>query len=303
MNPRTTNNRILTMTIACSVLLHFVGFWLFGSIDHSIRVELAGQRHINVNLVAAPVALDPTPQNTPSSAPSNALTETKLKKEATIASQENLPVKPKKLVSENPQMDKMVRKQLEANEPVPKKPEPARNVTKTAGDELVVSRVLGPETEPVLTVPAPSQENKIEPEPVHQAEPENPRDVHETAKREAAQENNNDPSKATVSAESEASSPSMPKIPRYQLGSTANPEPDYPLLARKKGWQGEVILGVHLEADGSIKHLTFVKSTDYGVLNHAAYETVRTQWRFDPLEAENAQKNNYIEIPISFRLD
>lgn len=91
--------------------------------------------------------------------------------------------------------------------------------------------------------------------------------------------------------------------PRYQLGSKTNPAPDYPMLARKKGWQGEVVLGVHVAADGSIEHLSFVKSTDYAVLNFAAYETVRNHWRFDPLLNQSEATSSYIEVPISFRFN
>ncbi|MFV1872958.1 MAG: energy transducer TonB [Oleiphilus sp.] len=86
---------------------------------------------------------------------------------------------------------------------------------------------------------------------------------------------------------------------RFEIGSTDNPQPQYPTLARKRGWQGQVILGVTVRADGSIKHLTFVKSSDYGVLNYEAYETVRTSWQFKPL-ATPSDKTSYIEVPITF---
>lgn len=90
---------------------------------------------------------------------------------------------------------------------------------------------------------------------------------------------------------------------RYELGSNNNPKPHYPSLAVKRGWQGQVVLGVHVNPDGSIKHLTFVKSTDYGVLNYEAYETVRTSWHFTPLEDEtDLSKSSYIEVPITFNI-
>lgn len=94
-----------------------------------------------------------------------------------------------------------------------------------------------------------------------------------------------------------------PELVRYQIGSNENPKPDYPSLAVRRGWQGEVVLGVHVRADGSIEHLTFVKSTNYGVLNYEAYETVRTSWHFKPLEdEEHLGEPAYIEVPIRFTL-
>jgi TonB family protein len=90
---------------------------------------------------------------------------------------------------------------------------------------------------------------------------------------------------------------------RFQIGSNANPKPNYPSLAVKRGWQGEVVLGVHVRPDGSIEHLTFVKSTNYGVLNFEAYETVRTLWHFKAIEDENDQsETTYIEVPITFNI-
>jgi protein TonB len=93
------------------------------------------------------------------------------------------------------------------------------------------------------------------------------------------------------------------QISRFKIGSNANPKPNYPSLAVKRGWQGEVVLGVHVRADGSIEHLTFVKSTNYGVLNFEAYETVRTSWHFKALEGEDEQsESTYIEVPIRFNI-
>jgi len=123
--------------------------------------------------------------------------------------------------------------------------------------------------------------------------------VQETAKAQVAsskQEPKQEPKQETASKKASGK-------PRYQLGSKANPNPDYPMLARKKGWQGEVVLGVHVAADGSIQHLSFVKSTDYGVLNYAAYETVRNHWRFDPLLNQSEELSAYIEVPITFRFN
>ena len=107
--------------------------------------------------------------------------------------------------------------------------------------------------------------------------------------------------KQLSSATAENQSRSQAK--RYQIGSNNNPKPSYPSLAVKRGWQGQVVLGVHVNPDGTIEHLSFVKSTDYGVLNFEAYETVRTSWHFTPLEDESdPSKSSYIEVPITFSI-
>lgn len=93
------------------------------------------------------------------------------------------------------------------------------------------------------------------------------------------------------------------QLGRYPLNSHVNPAPKYPMLARKKGWQGEVVLGVYLAADGSIERITFVKSTDYTVLNNAAYNTVKNHWRFDDLLDQSDAADAYVEVPILFTLN
>jgi len=97
--------------------------------------------------------------------------------------------------------------------------------------------------------------------------------------------------------------PAPPKIaskPRYKLGSSENPKPSYPSLARKKGWGGVVIIGVHVDKDGGIVDMTFAKSTDFVLLNYEAWETVLNKWTFEPLSNEDGSAVEYIEIPFHF---
>jgi len=94
--------------------------------------------------------------------------------------------------------------------------------------------------------------------------------------------------------------PKIPSKPRYKLGSSENPKPSYPSLARKKGWGGVVIIGVYVNKDGSIKEMNFAKSTDFGILNYEAWETVLNKWTFEPLSNEDGSAIEYIEIPFHF---
>ncbi len=44
----------------------------------------------------------------------------------------------------------------------------------------------------------------------------------------------------------------------------------YPLLARRRGWEGEVVLGFRLESDGRIIDAHVARSSGYGILDRAA---------------------------------
>ncbi len=66
-----------------------------------------------------------------------------------------------------------------------------------------------------------------------------------------------------------------------------NPRPDYPLFARKKGWEGDVTISAKLNPDGSTKELKILESSGYPALDQAAlkaesrarYQTPK-EWNF-----------------------
>ncbi len=73
----------------------------------------------------------------------------------------------------------------------------------------------------------------------------------------------------------------------------------YPLLARKRGWQGEVLLAFRLEADGRIVDARVARSSGYGVLDRAALDALAKVQRIKP-ETEHGFA---MQIPIIYRLE
>lgn len=59
------------------------------------------------------------------------------------------------------------------------------------------------------------------------------------------------------------------------------PEPRYPLIARARGWQGTVDVGLSVLADGSVDSAALRRSSGYGVLDEAAIAVARRS-RFAP---------------------
>ena len=66
------------------------------------------------------------------------------------------------------------------------------------------------------------------------------------------------------------------------------PEPSYPLVARRHGWQGTVEVGVSLLADGSVAAADVRRSCGYEVLDREAVAVARRS-RFTPLGAGPAR--------------
>jgi TonB family protein len=59
------------------------------------------------------------------------------------------------------------------------------------------------------------------------------------------------------------------------------PAPRYPLMARARGWQGTVRVGLSVSADGSVTEASLRESSGYRVLDRAAVDVARHS-RFAP---------------------
>jgi protein TonB len=49
----------------------------------------------------------------------------------------------------------------------------------------------------------------------------------------------------------------------------------YPALARRKGWEGQVTVGVRVRADGRLTDIRVIRSSGYRILDSAAVDCLR----------------------------
>ena len=87
----------------------------------------------------------------------------------------------------------------------------------------------------------------------------------------------------------------------YKIGSINNPHPPYPLIARKKGFEGKLILEVLVNEDGSVKNTRIRKSSGYEILDTVSKETVK-KWTFIPAKKEGKPVEDQVRVPIKFVL-
>lgn len=88
---------------------------------------------------------------------------------------------------------------------------------------------------------------------------------------------------------------------RYNVTSLNNPKPPYPLAARKRGIEGQVLLRARVQEDGRCAMVETKKSSGYTMLDSAAVETVK-KWRFAPATLSGTPIASWVEVPITFRL-
>ncbi|MBI3098541.1 MAG: TonB family protein [Planctomycetes bacterium] len=80
------------------------------------------------------------------------------------------------------------------------------------------------------------------------------------------------------------------------------PLPDYPALARRRGWEGRTLLRVRVAPDGSVLSAEVQTGSGYEVLDRAAVEAIR-EWRLRPASRAGVPVEDVVEVPIRFRFE
>jgi protein TonB len=81
-----------------------------------------------------------------------------------------------------------------------------------------------------------------------------------------------------------------------------NPRPHYPRLARRRAYQGTVVLEVLVDQYGNVSDLRVWKSSGYQILDSSAMNAVRS-WLFEPGMRGNEKVAMWVRIPVRFQLE
>ena len=86
-------------------------------------------------------------------------------------------------------------------------------------------------------------------------------------------------------------------VPLYDL----NPPPVYPRVARRRNYQGTVLLDVRVTAQGTVAEVKVAHSSGYSVLDRSALSSVRN-WRFEPARRGARSIETWVQVPVRFEL-
>lgn len=89
---------------------------------------------------------------------------------------------------------------------------------------------------------------------------------------------------------------------RFDADYLNNPAPAYPMLSRRQGETGKVLLLVQVSAHGSAAQVEIKQGSGFPRLDQAALNAVR-QWRFVPARRGDTAVAASVVVPITFRLD
>lgn len=76
----------------------------------------------------------------------------------------------------------------------------------------------------------------------------------------------------------------------------------YPPLARQRGWEGTVLLGLRVGADGHLDKIRIERSSGYAVLDHSALNSLARLGRLTGVSAWLDGRGMDMQLPVIYRL-
>jgi protein TonB len=98
-----------------------------------------------------------------------------------------------------------------------------------------------------------------------------------------------------------ASAPSAQIIREAVPVYRKNPPPQYPRVARRRGYQGTIVLEVLVNREGRVEKLRVFQSSGYSVLDNSAIRSVKG-WLFEPSRRGDEKVEMWVKLPVRFKL-
>jgi len=89
--------------------------------------------------------------------------------------------------------------------------------------------------------------------------------------------------------------------PRFDADYLNNPKPAYPMISKRLGEEGQVLLRVLVSSQGSAEQVQLLRSSGFPRLDEAAQEAV-AKWRFVPAKVGSVATTAWVQVPVSFQL-
>lgn len=80
-----------------------------------------------------------------------------------------------------------------------------------------------------------------------------------------------------------------------------NPAPVYPEFAQDQGWEGQVVLRVHVSTNGKANVVQVKRSSGKKILDESALQAVQ-RWSFVPARRGQTPVEGWVDVPIDFKI-
>ena len=194
--------------------------------------------------------------------------------------------KPKKYV-EKPSAQQVMAKNAERNTQLPQKPQQAMTLPKDTVEAKTAE-------EPVAQKPVEVVTSEIDQQPDSQILTESSFD---TVKSSSTQQSGN--SQVQQGGGNSSGQDQWMREAKGALTLALGDRFSYPPKARKRHWQGEVLLQVSLNADGSIGQVELLRSSGHRLLDRDAMRSIKSIGQLALVELDRELQ---IQIPVSYQL-
>ncbi|MFZ9071101.1 MAG: energy transducer TonB, partial [Burkholderiaceae bacterium] len=89
--------------------------------------------------------------------------------------------------------------------------------------------------------------------------------------------------------------------PQFDATYLNNPKPAYPVMSRRLGEEGQVLLRVLVSPQGRPEQIQLLSGSGFARLDEAAQEAV-AKWRFVPAKVGSVATTAWVQVPVSFQL-
>ena len=165
-----------------------------------------------------------------------------------------------------------------------------------------------PPPAPVVEPPPPVEDElAVKPPPPKPIPKPKPKPVAKPVPKPAPKAVEQPPAPPQPAAPAAAPAPPAPPAPAPVTPASANaaylknPAPEYPSLAQRRGWEGTVMLRVHVLANGKPGEIQIQKSSGRQQLDDAALNAVK-QWSFVPAKQGDVAQDGWVSVPINFKI-
>jgi protein TonB len=91
------------------------------------------------------------------------------------------------------------------------------------------------------------------------------------------------------------------ELPSSDADYLNNPKPPYPLLSKRMGEQGRVVVRTLIGTDGHAQDVQLHQSSGFDRLDQAALNAAR-QWRYVPGKRDGVPQAMWFNVPFTFQL-
>ena len=208
------------------------------------------------------------------------------------------PILPLKERIEKKQPEKVIppkpkRKLIQKSRPPKKKMAPPVSKPK---HHLSATKAEAPQLPKIKPSPLPPEDEQRKPPRVEQ-----PESTDQVIPSNSGKETRLSPATATPPVQMAAKHKLSPQGSRAYPENDGNPPPKYPVLARRRGWQGTVQLSVWVLENGRVGDITIAESSGYPLLDKTALKAV-TRYRFVPGRQGDRPVAMRVQVPVHFRL-